>query len=144
MSNATVFNPKLAATVLRIALGCVFLAHAHFKLAVLGLEQAGHFFAQHGFPAWTVYPVAFAEAIGGIALVVGSFTRIAALGLIPTMLGALGVHFPNGWYFGNPGGGWEYIAFLIAALGAQAMLGDGAFALGSLARLRSAQPVQQS
>jgi putative oxidoreductase len=40
------------------------------------------------------------------------------------------VHWPNGWSFTATGGGWEYVAVLIGALGVQALLGDGAFALG--------------
>ena len=31
--------------------------------------------------------------------------------------------------FTNAGGGWEYVAFLLVALGAQALLGSGAYAL---------------
>jgi putative oxidoreductase len=42
------------------------------------------------------------------------------------------VHGANGWVFSNPGGGWEYPAFLIAASLAQTLLGDGAFALGNV------------
>jgi hypothetical protein len=45
------------------------------------------------------------------------------------MLGALTVHWPNGWSFTAPNGGWEYVAFLIAMPLAQALAGDGAFAL---------------
>jgi hypothetical protein len=39
------------------------------------------------------------------------------------------VHAANGWSFANPGGGWEYPAFWAAALFAQFLLGDGAYAL---------------
>jgi putative oxidoreductase len=39
--------------------------------------------------------------------------------------GALLPHASNGWMFSNPGGGWEYVAFLIAALSAQLLLGKG-------------------
>ena len=46
------------------------------------------------------------------------------------MAGALIVHPPNGWMFSGEGGGWEHVAFLMIALGAQALLGDGALAVG--------------
>ena len=39
------------------------------------------------------------------------------------------VHAGNGWLFTAPNGGWEYPAFLAVAAIAQALLGDGAFAL---------------
>jgi putative oxidoreductase len=42
------------------------------------------------------------------------------------------VHWANGWSFTAAGGGWEYVAFLIVALVAQALLGDGALAVSGL------------
>jgi putative oxidoreductase len=87
------------------------------------------FFAAHGFPGWTAYPVCAAELFGGLALVAGFQVRAVALALVPIMLGALAPHVGNGWMFTNPGGGWEYVAFLLVALVAQALLGSGAFAL---------------
>lgn len=118
-----------AALLLRLTLGVVFVAHALFKIVVLTMPASAAFFADQGFPAWTAYPVTAVELLGGMALVAGLYTRLAALALIPVMLGAFTVHWPNGWYFGAPNGGWEYIAVLIAALLAQAGLGDGHFAL---------------
>jgi putative oxidoreductase len=44
------------------------------------------------------------------------------------------VHVPNGWMFTAPNGGWEYPVFLVLALAAQAMLGDGAWALSNRSR----------
>jgi len=49
---------------------------------------------------------------------------------MPILLGAAWVHLPNGWVFSAPNGGWEYPVFLAAAAAAQALLGDGAYALG--------------
>lgn len=127
---------RWAALVLRVALGLVFLAHAGAKWFAFTLPGTARFFAAHGFPAWTAYPVFAVEAVAGLALVLGVGTRWAALTLVPVMLGALAVHWPNGWSFTAPEGGWEYVAFLIAALVTQAALGDGALSLG--ARLRGA------
>ena len=73
-----------------------------------------------------------AEVVGGAALILGLYTRAMAVALLPVVLGAFAVHWPNGWYFGAPHGGWEYIAVLGAALLVQAGLGDGRFALGAL------------
>ena len=130
-----------AALLLRVALGTAFIAHGLFKVLVLTLADTAAFFAAHGFPDWTAYPVFAAEVVGGAALVVGFYTRLVAIALLPVLLGALTVHWPNGWYFGNPHGGWEYIAVLLAALIVQAGLGDGSFAVASFrkreSRLRS-------
>jgi putative oxidoreductase len=46
------------------------------------------------------------------------------------------VHLPNGFVFSYPNGGWEYPAFLIVAAGVQALLGDGAYALGNVVNRR--------
>ena len=124
-----------AALLLRLTLGVAFIAHALLKLLVLTLPGTAAFFADHGFPGWTAYLVFAAELIGGSALVLGIVPRAIALALIPVLLGALTVHWPNGWYFAAPNGGWEYIAVLVSALLAQAALGDGPRALIASARL---------
>ncbi|PTL84779.1 DoxX family protein [Vitiosangium sp. GDMCC 1.1324] len=133
-------NPRLrdaGATFLRLGLGLVFLAHAFAKLFLFTLPGTVQFFSAHGFPGWTAYPVFAAELLGGALLVLGIQTRLVSLVLIPVMVGALLVHLPSGWMFTNPGGGWEYVAFLISALGTQVLLGDGAFALGRVISRRS-------
>lgn len=118
-----------AALVLRIALGVVFIAHSLLKLIVFTLPGTAQFFEAHGFPGWTAYPVFVAELVGGTLLISGFYTRYAALALVPVIAGAFTIHRTNGWSFDAPGGGWEYIAFLTVALIAQALLGDGAYAL---------------
>lgn len=127
--------PKLARyqdfapTALRIALAAVFLAHAYAKAFVFTFPGTAAYFAANGFPGWTAYPVFAAELFGGLALLAGFQVRAVSLALVPIMLGALVPHLAHGWMFTNPGGGWEYVAFLLVALGAQALLGSGAFAL---------------
>ena len=59
---------------------------------------------------------------------------LVALALVPILLGALWVHAGNGWVFTAMGGGWEYPLFLAAASGAQALLGDGAWAISGRGR----------
>ncbi len=114
---------------LRLALAVVMIAHALLKLLVFTLPGTAAFFAAHGFPGWTAYPVFALELSGGLLLAAGLGVRFVAAGLIPVLAGALLVHLPNGWMFTAPGGGWEYVAFLIAALVAQVLLGPGAFAI---------------
>lgn len=119
----------LAPAILRIGLGLVFLAHVYAKLALFTIPGTIAYFESHGLPGWTVYPVVVVELVGGASLVLGYRTRLAALALIPVMLGALVPHLSNGWMFVNEGGGWEYVAFLLVALTAQLILGGGAYAL---------------
>ena len=121
-----------AALLLRITLGGVFLAHAALKLFLFTPAGTAKFFASLGLPAELAYLTMAAEIIGGIALIAGFRTRIVALALTPILLGAIVlVHGSAGFFFNNANGGWEYPAFWIVALVAQALLGDGAYALGS-------------
>ena len=121
-----------AALLLRVTLGGVFLAHAALKLFVFTPAGTAKFFASVGVPGELAYLTIAAEILGGVALIVGFRTRIVALALTPVLLGAIVlVHGSAGFFFNNPNGGWEYPAFWIVALVAQALLGDGAYALGS-------------
>jgi putative oxidoreductase len=128
----------LATFLLRISLGVMYLSHSILlKLLTFGLAGTAGFFVSIGLPAWLAYVTIAAEAVGGTLLVLGWHTRVVALALIPSLLGAIiWVHAPNGWVFSNKGGGWEYPAFLIVASVALALLGDGAYALSRRARAR--------
>jgi putative oxidoreductase len=126
-----------AALVLRLTVGSVFLAHAHLKAVVLTLPGTAAFFIAEGFPGWTAYPVFVAELFGGSALLFGTYTRVVSLALVPVLLGALTVHWSNGWYFGAPNGGWEFIAVLLGALMTLTALGDGRFSLIHMSRGRT-------
>ena len=123
-------NADLAATILRLALAVLYLAHSLQKIFVFTLPGAAQFFVSIGFPGWLAYVTTFVELFGGIALLLGVQVRWVSLVLLPFMLGALSVHFPNGWGFTSPHGGWEYPAFWAVALVVQSLLGDGLFVLG--------------
>jgi len=119
-----------AATVLRVALGILFLAHAGLKLFVFTPAGTAQFFGSLGLPGPLAYLVILAEVVGGLALIAGIYSRIAAVALIPILLGAIvTVHGPAGFFFSNPNGGWEFLALWIVGLMAVALLGDGAYAL---------------
>jgi putative oxidoreductase len=118
-------HPTLGATILRVSLGAMWIAHALLKLWVFTLPGTAQFFASVGLPGWMAYPVFLAELAGGAALVLGLYARQVALGLLPIVLVATWVHLPNGWVFTNQGGGWEYPAFLCVASLVQWLLGDG-------------------
>jgi putative oxidoreductase len=123
-------SPALyGALVLRLSLAAIFLSHALAKPLLFTMPGTVQFFEGHGFPGWTAYAVFGAELVGGSLLLLGVGTRWAAAALILVTAGALSVHAPNGFFFFNPGGGWELLAFLIAALAAQAILGGGALSL---------------
>ncbi len=118
------------ALILRVSLGVIFVAHSlYLKLFVFTLPGTAAFFGSLGLPEFSAYVVFAVEAIGGVALILGVYTRWAAALLVPVALGATWAHLGAGWLFSNEGGGWEYPLFLAAACAAQALIGDGALAL---------------
>ncbi len=130
---------NFAPLVLRVGLGVLFIAHALVKVLVYTLPGTAAFFESVGYAGALAYPVFAVELVAGLLLVAGLFTRWAALSLVPVMIGATAVHWPNGWVFNNPNGGWEFTAFLgLTAFGLFLLGEDGPLALGSRLRGRSA------
>lgn len=120
----------LAAFVLRISLGIMYLTHSLIlKVGTFGMAGTVQFFESLGLPGWTAYATVIAEAFAGVLLVLGVGSRYVALALTPVLLGALAVHAGNGWVFSAPNGGWEYPLYLVVLSVVQALLGDGAYAL---------------
>jgi putative oxidoreductase len=68
----------LGLLLLRVALGIIFLYHGYPKLAHAagGMQE---FFIQHGLPGYFVYISGLLETFGSLLLVLGLFTRPAAL-----------------------------------------------------------------
>lgn len=124
-------SAPLAVLLLRLSLGVMFLAHSIvLKLMTYGLPGTAAFFVSVGLPGWLAYLTFGAEALGGVLLMLGVQARWVALALSPVMIGALvWVHAANGWVFTSPNGGWEYPAYLFVLCIAQALLGDGPYAL---------------
>ncbi|ACR29877.1 DoxX family protein [Burkholderia glumae] len=129
-------SAELGATLLRVVLGLLYLIHAAQKIFVFTLPGTAQFFASMGLPGWLAYLTTAVELAGGLALLSGVQVRAAALVLLPFMLGAAHAHYPNGFGFASPHGGWEYPGFWAVALVVQALVGAGAYALGG----RSAGP----
>lgn len=126
--NDTNLTPY-AATLLRISLGTMALAHGLLKILVFTPAGTVGFFASLGLPAVLAYATIGIEVVGGVALIAGVFTRYVSIAMLPILLGATYVHSSAGWMFSNEGGGWEFPAFWAVALVVQALLGNGAFAL---------------
>ena len=119
-----------AALVMRLALGILFLAHFGLKFFVFTPAGTAKFFASLGLPGGLAYLTMAVEFFGAIALILGIYTRIVAVVLIPILLGAIfTVHGAAGFFFTNPNGGWEFPAFWIVGLIVLALTGDGKYAL---------------
>lgn len=126
--SAPISASAYAATLLRLALGMMCIAHALLKYLVFTLPGTAQFFSQVGLPGWLAYPVFILEMAAGLAFILGWHSRWFALSLLPVMLGACWVHAGNGWVHTSNNGGWEYPAFLTISLLVQALLGDGVYA----------------
>jgi len=134
-----------AALLLRLTLGGLFLAHAGLKIFVFTPAGTAGFFSSLGLPSWLAYVTIAWEVLGAFALILGVLPRLAALAMIPILLGAIvTVHGTAGFFFNSPNGGWEFPALWILALVALALTGDGAFALKSTAFDTASSPARAS
>lgn len=108
---------------LRVALGLIFVTHGYPKLLKSSVDIQ-HMFTQHGLPAQFVYVAGVLETFGGGLLILGLFTRPAALLLAIEMCVAI-------WKV-HSGGGimavhlYEFPLALAAACFALATVGAGA------------------
>jgi putative oxidoreductase len=120
-------------TLIRLILGVVYLMHAYLALVVFGPAGMVAYQAKNGvpFPELATGYLILAHGVGGLCLVLGLFTRWAALANAVAMLGALWfVHLKNGfWAHSKPDSGYEYVLVLLVVSLAMAMIGGGALAL---------------
>jgi putative oxidoreductase len=125
-----------ASLLLRIGLAAIFIAHGYLKLAQGGGQKWSDDLTEE-----TQLAVALGETICGIALLFGFLSRLAALGLIVIMVGA--IVFETGRYDfinlvyekSNPGRarvGAEYNFALIIMSMAVIALGAGAVSIDYL------------
>ena len=119
----------IAAFLLRVSMGLLFVAHGLLKVFVFTIPGTVAYFESIGYPGALAYAVILAELAGGVMLILGVLPRIVAVGLIPIMIGATLQHVPNGWLFSAANGGYEFPALWTVLLVVQALLGSGAYAL---------------
>ena len=127
-----VLIPDMGKLLLRLSLGMVLLAHsAYLKFFVFTLAGTASYFSSLGLPNVLAYIVFTVEVVGGVAIIMGIYSRYFSLLIIPVLLGATWVHWGNGWLFTNTGGGWEYPLLLTVIAFVQASIGDGKYVVSS-------------
>src|ERR1017187_9477413 len=122
---------------MRLVLGVVFFAHGSQKMlgwfGGYGFKATMGFFTQTAqIPAVFAFLAIAAEFFGGLGLLVGLLTRIAAFGITVNMLVAImTVHLPNGFFMNwtgqQKGEGFEYHLLVLAITVALMIRGAGAF-----------------
>jgi len=124
----------LAILVLRISLGVVFVAHglqaALGMFSGPGVSGFSDMLAGLGFKPslFWAYVGAYVELIGGIFLILGIFTRAAALFILIFMVVAiLKVHLVKGFFI--QAGGFEYNFVIICICIALMLLGPGKYSI---------------
>ncbi len=145
-------------TIVRLVLGVVFIAHGAQKM--LGWfggygysATMGAFTKQMGIPAVFAFLAIAAEFFGGLGLILGLLSRIAAFGIGVEMAVAVALvhrHFGlfMNWTGAQKGEGFEYHLLAIALAFALLVKGAGAYSLDRLiyqrfvsGRHRAAGPV---
>lgn len=126
-------EPRWTLLVLRLTLGLMIVPHGAQKLfgwfGGYGFSGTMAFFTETlGIPYALGLLAVLAEYFGGLALLAGLFTRVAAFGVgVTMMVAALTVHVEFGFFmnwFGNQNG--EGIEFFLLAIGiAVALVGGG-------------------
>lgn len=110
---------------LRLALALSIIVHGYQKVfSHNALHHFAHYIATLGVPGWLGYVSAFTELVGGILILLGLFTRIAAIFVSINMLVALfAVAIHSGY------DGYSYVAALAAIAIMLIFTGGGALSL---------------
>jgi len=132
---------------LRVALGVIFVMHGYLGLVVIGPAGIAGYTIRLGFPpglaallAW--YHIA-AHLAGGGLLVLGLWTRWAALAQVPSMASATFLlHWKQGFFMKGlvlgsgqaVAGGYEFPLLVLVATIALIFLGGGALAVDGTRR----------
>ena len=139
LRKLTATDESTATTILRVVLGVVFFAHGAQKMlgwfGGYGFSGTmGYFTGMMHIPAFFAFLAIAAEFFGGLGLIFGLFTRVAAFGITVNMLVAVVmVHgqfgFFANWSGAQKGEGYEYHLLALAACAFLMIRGAGAFSV---------------
>jgi putative oxidoreductase len=145
-------KPDVVLTIIRVMLGIAFFYHGAQKMLGWwggpGFSNMMHAFEGMGIPSVFAFLAIAAEFFGGIGLIIGFLSRIAAFGITVNMIVAiLTVHLPNGfsinWSGQQKGEGIEFHLLVLAITFSIMIAGAGAFSLDGMISKGEAQSVRQ-
>lgn len=128
-STALVLD-DLGKLLLRVTLGGLLLLHGIAKIQG-GIDPIIDAVAKAGLPTLLAYAVYVGEVLAPLLLIVGLWTRAAALLIVVNMAAAVVLMHAGDLRALSPSGGWklELQAFYLATALAIALLGSGRFAI---------------
>lgn len=118
---------------LRIALGAILIPHGCQKLfgwfGGMGFAKFSGLFDQLGYRpgAFWVAVVALTELVGGLMLIFGAFTRLAALGVVIFMINAVWFTSAKGFFW--TAGGMEFSLLILVVALVFMIKGGGAYSV---------------
>ena len=142
MLNLFSTDPDWTLTLIRVILGIVFFAHGAQKVlgwfGGTGLKETLRTMHEFiGIPVPLAFVAVMAEFLGGLGLIVGLLSRVAAIGICLTMLSAIAmVHWRFGlfmnWFGDRKGHGFEYHLLAVGLAIVIVVGGSGALSLDRL------------
>lgn len=114
---------------IRASIGAIFLLHSLKKFDPSWQE----FLVEVGMPPELQLPIALAEFIGGILLIIGVLTRVTGYIFAAILLGAIfHIKWENGFFVSQ--GGWEWDLVMLAAVLAIIVAGPGRISISHIAK----------
>jgi len=114
---------------LRASIGAIFIIHSLKKFDPSWQE----WLISIGIPPEMQLPIALAELIGGILLLIGVLTRVTGAIFAVILLGAIfHIRWENGFWISN--GGWEWDLVMLAVVLAIIAAGPGRISISHLIR----------
>jgi putative oxidoreductase len=151
-ASASPTKINLVALILRVSLAVIFLYHGISKVTdgAAGANWVGRYYEHVDVEvpptltfAGTQYAVAWGELLGGVAMLLGFLTRLAALGLIVIQTGAVMlVTAPRGFSLAG-GVGYEYNLALLAMCLCLLLTGSGLLSLDAYLKNQRARAKAQ-
>ena len=139
LRRLTITDDVTATVILRAALGIVFFAHGAQKMlgwfGGYGFNGTmGYFTGMMHIPALFAFLAICAEFFGGLGLMFGLLTRVAAFGIAMNMLVAVFIVHRHFGFFANwsgaqKGEGYEYHLLVLAMCAFLLIRGAGAFSI---------------